>query len=393
MPSDFSKKLSKLPPYVQDILISEYGLALEKEMFDKFELPSERRYLLGDIISALYFKDISLDELVDFLKEAFSLSRDRAKQLAAEIAGKRLWPVADYLDLDIANYLRQIDANPDDYRQYIQLTKAKVKEEKFGRSPVPPHKDSAPDLPPQIKPSPLDPKREKEESIELFSAYLDTILSLEGEEAREILQDYNHLLIDLLLDDNNFKSSLEKALYLNNEKITSAEFYLNNKKHLPTVGNWIKDFINQHGSGMFNNVVLSDYLINSKNAKKLNHQEKRKVQRLLLLYRNLRFFPQSMGDADPEQWEIFPLSVGPAEVVRPKETIGPPKTAEEEEIEKLQQLAKKYKVGSLERMAIMEEINKRRKIEDLKIKAQKLKEGSIEWKATQEEIKRLKSSS
>jgi hypothetical protein len=75
-----------------------------------------------------------------------------------------------------------------------------------------------------------------------------------------------------------------------------------------TIGNWLKDFIEQKGSGIFNNIVLGDFLLKSVNAKKLNKNEKELVKKLLIFYRNLKFFPESMPNDAIENWQIIPFS-------------------------------------------------------------------------------------
>jgi hypothetical protein len=135
---------------------------------------------------------------------------------------------------------------------------------------------------------------------------LESFLSASLESTIEIIKDYNGILILLLLDDPNFKKSLEKVFLANPEKLTHSEFISEGAPHSPSIANWLKDFIKQFGSGMFDNLVMARYMTTSKNIKNLSEEEKQLVKKLLLTYRNLKFFPESMPSDDGEGWEIIP---------------------------------------------------------------------------------------
>jgi hypothetical protein len=104
-----------------------------------------------------------------------------------------------------------------------------------------------------------------------------------------------------------FRAELEAALYNNQEKITAARLTLENRELEPTIANWLKDFIKINGSEFFNEVVLAQYLGSSPNASRLDQEEKKTVGKLLKLYRNLVFFPESMRDKPLDKWEIIPV--------------------------------------------------------------------------------------
>jgi len=74
-----------------------------------------------------------------------------------------------------------------------------------------------------------------------------------------------------------------------------------------TVSNWLKNFIGTNGSAIFDSVALSKYLTGSKSGAKLSQEEKEKVRKVLLIYRNLKFFPDSMPDDNGEGWQILPF--------------------------------------------------------------------------------------
>lgn len=152
----------------------------------------------------------------------------------------------------------------------------------------------------------INKEEEKKSSLEVFSNNLESFLSASLESTIEIIKDYNGILILLLLDDPNFKKSLEKVFLANPEKLTHSEFISEGAPHSPSIANWLKDFIKQFGSGMFDNLVMARYMTTSKNIKNLSEEEKQLVKKLLLTYRNLKFFPESMPSDDGEGWEIIP---------------------------------------------------------------------------------------
>ena len=91
--------------------------------------------------------------------------------------------------------------------------------------------------------------------------------------------------------DLNFKRELERLLYENKDLLTTNSLTVSGKPAEPTIGNWLKDFIDKKGTGDFNTIALSDYMTNSANTKNLTQDEKRKLFDLFNLYRNIKFFP------------------------------------------------------------------------------------------------------
>ena len=122
-----------------------------------------------------------------------------------------------------------------------------------------------------------------------------------------IINAINSRIFTILSQDHNFFGSMEKALYDNKEKITPGLINISGKSAEPTVASWLSDFIAKNGTDYFTTVNLSQYITNSANTKNLSNEEKETVTRLLLLYRNLKFFSQTFDEVSSEQWEILPL--------------------------------------------------------------------------------------
>lgn len=152
--------------------------------------------------------------------------------------------------------------------------------------------------------------------IEAFKIRLVDLLTLE----RNLAASANIIILSIIaaeVDKENdfFEEKLERALYDNQEVMTKEPFVLVNKDVPATVGNWIADFIAYNGTAYFDAMKISDYLVSSPNAKKLDKTEKELVARLLNLYRNVKFFPQSLANIEPENWQIIPLPAG-AEITK-----------------------------------------------------------------------------
>ena len=227
----------------------------------------------------------------------------------------------------------------------------------------------------------------KQDIIELFEEFLVNTIQLHNS---NIIEDLNDDIVELIMEDEKFRDELENTLYRNSEKLTHKTFILEGKPTAPSIQNWLKDFIKKHGSGNFDNVTLTKYITYSENGKKLNDEEKRLARMLFVIYRNLKFFPESMGDTPVEKWEIIPIEREEEEgASKTREALGPPKTTAEKEIDELKKEEEKYAAGGLERMAIEEEIDEEKKIEDLRIEANKYPRGSLERRALAEEIKKL----
>lgn len=235
-----------------------------------------------------------------------------------------------------------------------------------------------------------DPEMEKEIALDNFRHNLMVFLDASSQDFFDILFDYNAILILMMATDSAFLMNLQKALRGNDERLTVDNIKVGDTVKDPTISNWITDFIKFHGSNIFNNVILSKYMTSSPNVTRLKYNERRLVKKLLTLYRNLTFFPDSLKDIPQEYWEIIPVD---REVNKVSESkfLGIPKTEEEKEIDQLKNMEENYQEGSLEQLALEEEIVNKKRVEELKMMAKKYKEGSLERRVVEEEIGKLES--
>jgi|GEM_PF-3154084 hypothetical protein len=141
----------------------------------------------------------------------------------------------------------------------------------------------------------------------VFEKKLITLLKNET----EVILITNNLLYSIiqqeLVDENKvFEKELSEIVYNNREKIASDPLKIDGKEYPGTVANWIRDFINKNGTGYFSEMQLSEYLVNSKNTKRLEKEEKDLVKNILVLYRNLTYLTESIGESTG-QFQIIPI--------------------------------------------------------------------------------------
>jgi hypothetical protein len=209
---------------------------------------------------------------------------------------------------------------------------------------------------------------------------------------REITKDIvNQRIFYILSKDLSFQDTIKKSILNNEELVAEKRFLVNDKKQQSTVGNWIRDFIENTGSDMVDNIGISKYITNSRNVKLLNDEKKGLVKNIVKTYLNIAFFPDSMTSDNVEEWEIVPIKKIIDENDKTKRKVGTPKSVDEKELEKLEEMEDNYEEGSLEKLVLDEEIEKRKRIEELRFTLSKYKEGSLERKVLEEEILKLES--
>lgn len=227
----------------------------------------------------------------------------------------------------------------------------------------------------------------KQTIIDLFSNRLIESVNAEP----DVIEGLNILIFKALNTDEDLEDKIIEILYNNNERLASANIEVDNHEVAPTIANWLKDFIKINGSEMFDELKMAEYLSSSPNTKKLNTEEKDLLRKLLRLYRNLVFFPESMGNNPVEDWQIIPVD----------------KVEEDEKINKSNSF---QDVLSNERQAAVQEQTSSGAIASGNLRAQKQVEkkiesaplnelemiltqyapDSLEYKAVKQEIERLK---
>jgi|GEM_PF-1003078 len=333
---DYIEEIKKLPSEVQDVLFSSFGALINREIAAKYNLDDKQQSLFIGFTNDLYLKTLKIDNLEAKLAGELKLAADKAHLLALDIAGLKLLIADDYFKGEILSYLSKNNADLTGYGRRVMEERIALEKERklYSEEDEKPLKSALNtqatnkkvennptsrfiDLDDPIN-APADLEAEKKSAIELFKeALLDTLES--PADFEEIIEDYNETLIELLKDEN-FKKDLEDALYSNQEKISENRINFEDREVDGTVANYLRDFIKTNGSEFFSGVVLAQYLSNSVNTKKLNSEQKHLVGQLLKLYRNLSFFPDSMGNLPLENWQVIPFEKAATSEI-PKSTL------------------------------------------------------------------------
>lgn len=187
------------------------------------------------------------------------------------------------------------------------------------------------------------------------------------------------LLGIMSLDERDvFKKQIIQALVENQEKLTSSRLMITNEEKEPTVANWIIEYNRALGTAQINDVVRTQFLVNSINVKDLTKEEKEIIQKLFDLYERLKLSSQTlegyemdvpvneMGVNGTIRQGVFEPT--PPETKKDKiiqgiidDMMGRTKPAEGYSVADLKELLPKYPAGSLERRAIEEEIKRMKK--------------------------------
>ena len=150
----------------------------------------------------------------------------------------------------------------------------------------------------------VDPKKEREYVLDILTDSLMEILRAESVPASSEL---NSGFIYLLFNSDGFREEAIKTILVSKELIGTKNIIIEGRELAPSVANWLKDFIKVNGSDLFSDIVLAQYLDNSENVKKLSEKDRDLLSSLLRFYKNVNFFPESMANVLPENWEIFPF--------------------------------------------------------------------------------------
>lgn len=349
------EKFNKLPQEIQDFLNSEKVIKTLESIEEKYNIDLTLALVL------IFINELDLEDLGIYIEERFEIEENLVDQILIKLEDNIFKEVAkSFSDLEeqpISDYL--LDISYED--------KKKIISEVF-----------------------------YEKLLEQFNLPEDHLLRL------------NAVIFELIGKDEQFLNKLVKYFLDNQEKVSSKNLIIKGKEVEPTIANWIKDFVDLNGSDIFSSVVLAKYLTTSENVKKLKEEERQILRQVLKIYKNLVFFPESMGSAKYLDWEIFPinrdllnifknnfnkktdLSDNPAESKEDKnsqdnkkivpednpiikkenieeakvekkidlKTEEPKKEIENPEIIKLQEMLTRYPENSLERKAIEGEIKK-----------------------------------
>ena len=359
-----------------------------KQFSDKFNsLPEEAVFYFSNEISGhlilglateynidkvyvynLVFDTVNSEFDFDYLKKEIleiGLSDDSRKNFTQDFIGRILLPIGPYIKIkDIKNELIKIGGDPKLYQEGVNDFLLLIENENFKII------DSFVDLQDKV-----DIKEERNYALDLFDKHLLEILKSDAYDSTQTL---NAGLIFILNTDNNFQSELIQILLNSNAILTPGKLILEDREVLPTVANWLKDFIKVNGSDIFDELKLAEYLSNSANAAKLSKEEKDLLRKLLKLYRNLNFFPESMDKAPIKDWQIIPVEIPEKKSSNFVDTldegkntvdanidkvpvinkVSEDKLKEPNQLDELEETLSQYNPGTLEHKAVTQEIGR-----------------------------------
>lgn len=313
------ERFHDLPDQIQDMVGGFEACLKIKKIEDAYNVS------LSFVVILIAIGELTIDDLPDYLNLKFQLDKQKGEELANYLEEQIFAPVLDLI----------LETGDD---ENIGMAET---EEQFSL----------------ISEMPLAEKREF--ILKTFSE--EIIPALKAEPAK--LQDFNVALFQAFIEDDTLSDKAEAFLYNNQEKLSDHQIVLDGHPASPSIANWLKDFIKKYGSNIFNEVQLAEYLSESINIKPLKPEEKELVRKVLKLYRNLVFFPESMEGVALDNWEIFPVNRSEiAKTVKPETSVeietDPAITERQKTIFDLQKNLTKYPTNSLEYKAIHQEINR-----------------------------------
>lgn len=300
------EKFHELPEEIQEI-IGGFSACLEIKKIEEAYNVS-----LSFAIILIAVGELTIDDLPDYLQLKFNLDKDKGAKIAELLTLKIFNPALEFIaDLVAKNSETEEEVIIDEI--------------------------------------------DKEELLDIFTDKIISTIKSNKEQIKKI----NTYIFHSINEDSGLDEKLEDFLYKNQEKISNHHIILDGHPAASSIANWLKDFIKSYGSDLFNEVVLAEYLSQSLNAKSLKPEEKELLRKILKLYRNLVFFPESMEGLTLENWEIFPIDHQSDDKIVAKEiNIEPVLTERQKVIFDLQKNLAKYSVSSLEYKAISQEINR-----------------------------------
>lgn len=307
------EKFHELPEQIQDLIGGFESSIFVKKIEDAYNISLSFAVILVSI------GELALEDLPDYLNLKFNLDKSKGEEIADQLEDNIFIPVLDLM-IEMGG---------------LEKTEIGNEEEKISQIPLP---------------------DKKEYILKTFTD--DLVVAIKSDSAK--IKDFNIALFQIFNEDDSFSDKVEALLYNNQEKLSDHQIILDGHPASPSIANWLKDFIKKYGSDLFDEVVLAEYLSQSPNVKSLKPEEKELVRKVLKLYRNLVFFPQSMDGVAVENWEIVPLDHDVIKTAtEPKNiTENPVITERQKTIFDLQKNLAKYPANSLEYKAISQEINR-----------------------------------
>lgn len=198
-----------------------------------------------------------------------------------------------------------------------------------------------------------------EEEKDILEDMFKNKLTKELKEHSVIRKAVNFRIFVGLDNDWGLKKNLERDIYENKERLGSKPILLHDKQVASFVSNWIKLFVSEYGSDVFDNISLSKFISSSDEVAKLKEKEKDILINILKTYFNIKFFSQRVKGDDIRVWEILPVETRENRESKKDNKIKPSsKNKKVSPQDTLRRELDKYEKKTLERKAAEEELKK-----------------------------------
>lgn len=375
----FLEKLESLSEELNFYFSSEKVAQAISEISADFNIDKER---VNDFLLDFFISDFKIEELIKNISPDIK-SQERLNEFICDFLGKLFLPVDNFIDFKVADQIKKYNGSLDKYKQYVS---------DFEESIVNSNLNNLNNLLEDLE---KDFDEEKEERISTYLLEKDLVTILKNSDP-SAPRSLNGSMLYLLTNKIDSLDKFIRALLANQEVLTKNLLIINNKKEDPTIANWIKSFIKENGSNNFSNIVLAKFLTSSVNCLNLDEVERRLVRKVLRLYRNLSFFPDSMANIPFNEWEIVPLDRDNiiSDSLSMKKSKNIDEVGEINNVDVLKNNSENISKNDLEKEDLDKKENffseKEQKIKEMELMLEKYPEKSLERKAIESEINKLK---
>lgn len=367
-----------------DSLSEEVNLYFSSSLNEQNNLEISKDYnidifSLNDLIINFFVSDFNLDILAKEAEEK-NINKNNLDKFICDLLGKLFLPIESFLSWDVKKAIKDRKGKIENYKKYIEEFNDLIEDKNIEELS-------------ELAENFIDKFDEAEEERVVLNFLEKDLLSILSTDDIAGPQRLNGSLIYLLINKKDSLNKFIRTFLTNQEQISSHRILLDGKEQDPTIANWIKHFVKENGSGIPGNIALAKYLTSSSDVLSLKEDEKKILKKVLKLYKNLVFFPDSMANISVDDWEILPIdrdssfinkniidkkdnnsqnnkNITPKDksIIKKEEikvekkedlkTEKIEKDIEDPEITKLREMLAKYPENSLERKAIESEIKK-----------------------------------
>ncbi|MFZ4648750.1 MAG: hypothetical protein ACOYMB_03925 [Patescibacteria group bacterium] len=338
---------NNLNAQVSEFLNSLLRVDLTLELADKYHVPGNKLSKITSLIFDLAQGVVAFSKLPQEAKTIFSFDDATALSFSRDLLGQNFLFLEDQF-VGMMPVFESFGGKPEDYMDVIsRISKALAEERKYFAKQLAPADDYV------FKPKVADDSFNREDYLGIFNhGILEFLFKLTDE---DVVEEFNRGILIFIADNHSASNDLFKSLLNNQEKIGDKQLIIENRNVDPTIANWLKDFIKEKGSNLFDELILAEYLAGSKNSKNLSTEDKNLLRKVLKLYRNLAFFPESQEDLPVEKWQILSFD---GNIKSHSSSKSFSEKREDVLRKELEESLRTFQVGSLEHRAANEELER-----------------------------------